>query len=202
MADTALSTVNRSSTGSRAGCSPQGWEGCLVCSFCSPCLLQSSLLQVMLLLDQHLVRGCIQTLQLQRAMLTAALAAPVHPQLPADFCSSPASLTPHADSSIQCWNMWASLHLAPCYWPDGCTKMVWGRTVLSWRVRRRVEEKLSPEEWCQGDNPVWSEEGNCLWILSWQHQTQSRIFHGLRKYLHFPVSQTQELKRQSFSFWF
>lgn len=146
----------------------------------------------MLLLDHHLLWGCIQAL---RAMLTAALAAPSPPPAVCWFLLQPSQLNSSCRLSMQ-------LVIGLDSWMKKGWKFRRRVEGLSWRVRRRVEEKLSPEKWYQGDNPLWSEERNCLLILSWQHRREPRVLHGLRKYLHFPTSQTQQPKRQSFSFWF
>lgn len=201
MADTALSTVNRSSTGSRAGCSPQGWEGCLVVQFLLPMPPVELFTPGDAAAGPASGPGMYPNTPTTKSHADCSSGCPSPPPAACWFLLQPSQL----NSSRRLLNP-VLKHVS---FPNSlllglmaARSMGWGRTMLSWRVRRRVEEKLSPEEWCQGDNPVWSEEGNYLWSLSWQHQTQPRVFHGLRKYLHFPASQMQELKRQSFSFWF
>lgn len=114
MADTALSTVNRSSTGSRAGCSPQGWEGCLVVQFLLPMPPVELFTPGDAAAGPASGQGMYPNTPTTKTHADCSSGCPSPPQLLADFCSSPASLTPHADSSIQCWSMWA--FLTACYW--------------------------------------------------------------------------------------
>lgn len=150
MADTAFSTVNRSSTGSRAGCSPQGWGGCLVMQFLPPMPPAKLFTPGAAAAGPWSPPGMHPMLQLQKATLTAALAA--HSPCPAArrFLLQPSQLNSTCKLLNPVLKHWA-LELLVIPWllvigPDGCRKMGWGRMELSWSVRRKVEGKPSPEK--------------------------------------------------------
>lgn len=191
---------------------PGGGQAARRGSFSPPSSSQYWLLQVTLLLDRHLLWEHTQTPSLQRAMLTAALAAPSPP---------PASLLPSAPArpaklcmqllSIRSWSTWASI--AACYlsWrrqlPEGeLGKDHVGLEGPEGKATEAVPREIVTRSWMMSflasTAETGTEERNCPWTLSWHHQPQPRVFHGQRKSHYFLTlkGQTQELKTQSFLF--